>query len=56
MKRLFAFLLFPLLLAGCAKQECVPPSPEAPTANVPSAYEFSAEIYDWFDLTTMPLD
>ena len=56
MKRLFAFLLFPLLLAGCAKQECVPPSPEAPTANVPSAYEFAAEIYDWFDLTTMPLD
>ena len=56
MKRLFAFLLFPLLLAGCAKQECVPPSPEAPTANVPSAYEFAAEIYDWFDLTTMSLD
>ena len=56
MKRLFAFLLFPLLLAGCAKQECVPPSPEAPTANVLSAYEFAAEIYDWFDLTTMPLD
>lgn len=56
MKRLFAFLLFPLFLAGCAKQECVPPSPEAPAANVPSAYEFAAEIYDWFDLTTMPLD
>ena len=56
LKRLFAFLLFPLLLAGCAKQECVPPSPEAPTANVLSAYEFAAEIYDWFDLTTMPLD
>ena len=56
MKRLFAFLLFPLLLAGCAKQECVPPSPVAPPANVPSAYEFAAEIYDWFDLTTMSLD
>ncbi len=56
MKRLFAFLLFPLILAGCAKQECVPPSPEAPTPNVPSAYDFAAEIYDWFDLTTMPLE
>lgn len=56
MKRLFVFLLCLLLLAGCAKQECVPPSPEAPTANIPSAYEFAAETYDWFDLTTMPLD
>lgn len=55
------FLILSLLLTGCAgpAEEAVL-VPDDPTALSPSdvtgAYEAAAQVYDWFDLTTMTLD
>lgn len=56
MKRLFSSLIILILLlsvTGCQKstQNTVSESPD-----VIAAYNIAAEAYDWFDMTTMPLD
>lgn len=71
MKRTASILLAALLLlglAGCKGSGQEPssaqstPSQDAPAENGPTqeevatAYQTAAEAYDWFDLTTMPLD
>ena len=62
MKRLWpTCFLIAVLLAGCGGEE-VPVSPdEAPEASlseqdVLNLYTAASAVYDWFDLTTLPLD
>lgn len=60
MKRTALFCLLLALLTGCAHTPDVPsPSvfPEAPgKADVENFYAAAAQVYDWFTLTTLPLD
>ena len=60
MKRLTLFCLLLVLLTGCAHtSNASSPSvfPEAPgKADVENFYAAAAQVYDWFDLTTLPLD
>ena len=60
MKRTALFCLLLALLTGCAHTPDTPsPSafPEAPgKADVENFYAAAAQVYDWFDLTTLPLD
>ena len=53
MKRIVPiFLTLCLLLAGCAASPEQAPPPDAQT--VLDAYAAAAEVYDWFDLHTLP--
>lgn len=61
MKRVFPLLLiFATLLTGCAQRDCPalpPPEQEPPLEeDVLDLYAAAAQVYDWFDLTTLPLD
>ena len=60
MKRTALFCLLLALLTGCAYTPDAPsPSvfPEAPgKADVENFYAAAAQVYDWFTLTTLPLD
>ncbi|BAL00600.1 hypothetical protein OBV_34010 [Oscillibacter valericigenes Sjm18-20] len=66
MRRMTSILLAALLLlglAGCKESGKGPlPAQSVPTEQAPTqeeiagAYETAAEAYDWFSLTTMPLD
>ena len=60
MKRTALFCLLLALLTGCARTPDAPsPSvfPEAPgKADVENFYAAAAQVYDWFTLTTLPLD
>ena len=60
MKRTALFCLLLALLTGCAHTPDTPsPSafPEAPgKADVENFYAAAAQVYDWFTLTTLPLD
>ena len=61
MKRSFSFfMIIALLLTGCAQKDCpaLPPPEQKPLSeeDVQQFYAAAAQVYDWFDLTTMPLD
>ena len=62
MKRLWIFLLLTAaLLTGCGGQEAPVSPDEAPEAalteqDVINMYTAASAVYDWFDLTTLPLD
>ena len=66
MRRFAMLLLLPIaLLAGCGGQNAAKPDPAVSEEITPDTlteldvrniYTAASTVYDWFDLTTLPLD